>query len=73
MPYAFAQTGVFLSLATMLTVAVCNDIVTCLMIRAAAYTGLDSYEAMAEWAGGKAARVGAAVVQPPRGSGGNAG
>jgi amino acid permease len=57
MPYAFAQTGVFLSCSTMLLVAVCNDIITCIMIRAAAYTGLDSYEALAEWAGGKAAKV----------------
>lgn len=61
MPYAFAQTGVLLSLATMLVVALCNDVCTCLMIRAAEFTGRHSYEALAEWAGGRPLKVCAAL------------
>ncbi len=58
MPYAMSRMGVAVGLAVMLLVALCNDVCTGLLIRAAAATGLDSYEALSEWAGGRKARVG---------------
>lgn len=36
----------------MALVALCNDYTTCLTISAAYTTGLDSFEALANWAGG---------------------
>lgn len=53
MPYAISKTGVLLGLLTMVVVALCNDYTTCLTISAAYSTGLDSFEALAFWAGGK--------------------
>lgn len=38
---------------TMVLVALCNDYTTCLTISAAYTTGLDSFEALAYWAGGR--------------------
>jgi amino acid permease len=52
MPYAISRVGVLTGLLTMLLVALCNDYTTCLMISAAYATGLDSFEALALWAGG---------------------
>lgn len=53
MPYAISKTGVLVGMLTMLLVALCNDYTTCLTISAAYTTGLDSFEALAEWAGGR--------------------
>jgi len=52
MPYALSKTGVLVGMIIMLLVAVCNDYTTCLTISAAYTTGLDSFEALANWAGG---------------------
>jgi hypothetical protein len=38
-----------------------NDATSCMLIRAAGATGKPTYEALAEWAGGKAWKVGAAA------------
>jgi amino acid permease len=52
MPYAISKTGVLVGMLTMALVALCNDYTTCLTISAAYTTGLDSFEALAYWAGG---------------------
>ena len=44
----------------MLVVAYVNDRTCCMLIRAAAYTGKDTYESLTEWAGGQPAKVGLA-------------
>lgn len=62
MPYAMSKTGVLLGMLTMLLVALCNDYTTCLTISAAYTTGLDSFEALAYWAGGKHWKVGRAAL-----------
>ncbi|MEW5318684.1 MAG: hypothetical protein WDW38_009886 [Sanguina aurantia] len=51
-PYAFSKVGVSVGCLTMAVVAAANDATCSMMIRAAAFTGLDTYEALAEWAGG---------------------
>lgn len=43
--------------ATMAVVAFANDRTCCMLVRASAATGRCGYEALAEWAGGKRARV----------------
>lgn len=64
MPYAISKTGVLVGMLTMLLVALCNDYTTCLTISAAYTTGLDSFEALAYWAGGRHWQVSRpAVVQ----------
>lgn len=57
MPYAFSKTGAVVGLATMLLVALCNDLTTLLMIAAVYETGHDSYESLAQWAGGRSWKV----------------
>ena len=57
MPYALSKTGVLVGMLTMVLVALCNDYTTCLTISAAYTTGLDSFEALAYWAGGKRWKV----------------
>ncbi|GFR48278.1 hypothetical protein Agub_g10053 [Astrephomene gubernaculifera] len=56
-PYAFSKTGVAAGVITMVLVAAANDATCCMMIRAAAHTGLTTYEQLAEWAGGRRARL----------------
>ncbi|KXZ50238.1 hypothetical protein GPECTOR_17g876 [Gonium pectorale] len=51
-PYAFSKTGVAAGAVTMGLVAAANDASCCMMIRAAAHTGLTTYEQLAQWAGG---------------------
>lgn len=58
MPYAMSKTGVLVGMLTMVLVALCNDYTTCLTISAAYTTGLDSFEALAHWAGGPQWKVG---------------
>ncbi|PNH06957.1 Sodium-coupled neutral amino acid transporter 2 [Tetrabaena socialis] len=41
----------------MLMVAAANDATCCMMVRAAAHTGLTTYEQLSEWAGGRRAKV----------------
>ncbi len=57
-PYAFSQTGIAAGAVTMGLVAAANDATCCMMIRAAAHTGLTTYEQLSGWAGGPRARVG---------------
>lgn len=57
MPYAFSRTGAIVGLLTMLLVALCNDFTTLLMISAVYETGHDSYESLAQWAGGRPWKV----------------
>jgi len=47
----------------MLVVAACNDATSCMLIRAAGATGKPTYEALAEWAGGKGWKVSASSRQ----------
>lgn len=56
-PFALSKTGVLLGCSTMALVAFCNDLTSCLLIRAAAVTGKDTYEGLAEWAGGTGWKV----------------
>lgn len=56
-PYAFSQTGIAAGAVTMGLVAAANDATCCMMIRAAAHTGLTTYEQLSGWAGGPRARV----------------
>jgi hypothetical protein len=64
MPYAMSKTGVLVGMLTMLLVALCNDYTTCLTISAAYTTGLDSFEALAHWAGGPHWKVGQIREEP---------
>lgn len=65
MPYAMSKTGVLVGMLTMVLVALCNDYTTCLTISAAYTTGLDSFEALAYWAGGKHWKVGTGECMAP--------
>ncbi|GLI61167.1 hypothetical protein VaNZ11_003454 [Volvox africanus] len=56
-PYAFSKTGIAAGVLTMALVAAANDATCCMMIRAAAHTGLTTFEQLSEWAGGHKARV----------------
>ncbi|KAG2497084.1 hypothetical protein HYH03_005078 [Edaphochlamys debaryana] len=56
-PYAFSKTGVLAGCCTMAVVAAANDVTNCMMIRAAAHTGISTYEELAGWAGGPKAQV----------------
>lgn len=56
-PFAISKTGVLVGCLTMLVVAWANDATSCMLIRAAGATGKPTYEALAEWAGGKAWKV----------------
>jgi amino acid permease len=56
-PFAISKTGVLVGCLTMLLVAWANDATSCMLIRAAGATGKITYEALAEWAGGKAWKV----------------
>eukprot|EP00882_Tetradesmus_deserticola_P022019 GHRQ01023895.1.p2 GENE.GHRQ01023895.1~~GHRQ01023895.1.p2 ORF type:complete len:118 (+),score=49.74 GHRQ01023895.1:1123-1476(+) len=56
-PFAISKTGVLVGVLTMLLVAWANDATSCMLIRAAAATGKPTYEALAEWAGGRPWRV----------------
>lgn len=67
-PFALSKTGLLVGCLVMLVVAAANDATSCYLIRAAAATGKPTYEALAEWAGGKPWKVGggstvAAVLQ----------
>lgn len=48
----------------MAVVAFANDRTCCMLVRASAATGRCGYEALAEWAGGKRARVSRGHAQP---------
>lgn len=56
-PFAISKTGVLVGVLTMLLVAWANDATSCMLIRAAAATGKPTYEALAEWAGGRPWKV----------------
>uniref|UniRef100_A0A7S0S1I6 Amino acid transporter transmembrane domain-containing protein n=1 Tax=Chlamydomonas leiostraca TaxID=1034604 RepID=A0A7S0S1I6_9CHLO len=56
-PYAFSKLGIAPGAATMAIVAFANDRTCCMLVRASAATGRCGYEALAEWAGGRRARV----------------
>lgn len=56
-PYAMARTGVLACLLTMCLVGVANALTSSMLIDAAAYTGRESYETLAEWAGGRGWKV----------------
>lgn len=56
-PFAISKTGVLVGCLTMLVVAWANDATSCMLIRAAGATGKPTYEALAEWAGGKPWKV----------------
>ncbi len=56
-PYAFSKIGILVGTLTMLLVASVNDATCCMLIRASAATGRYTYEELAEWAGGKRAKV----------------
>ncbi|GLC55693.1 hypothetical protein PLESTB_001015400 [Pleodorina starrii] len=56
-PYAFSKTGIAAGALTMALVAAANDATCCMMIRAAAHTGLTTFEQLADWAGGRRARI----------------
>eukprot|EP00879_Flechtneria_rotunda_P030662 GHRR01033328.1.p1 GENE.GHRR01033328.1~~GHRR01033328.1.p1 ORF type:complete len:419 (+),score=127.36 GHRR01033328.1:532-1788(+) len=56
-PFAISKTGVLVGCLTMLLVAWANDATSCMLIRAAAATSKPTYEALAEWAGGKPLKV----------------
>lgn len=56
-PYAFSKLGVATGVLTMALVAFVNDCTCCMMIRAAAATGRTTYEELAEWVGGRKAKV----------------
>lgn len=56
-PYAMSKIGLLVGLLTMAVVAAVNDATCCMLIRASAATGHYSYESLAEWAGGKRAKV----------------
>eukprot|EP00877_Chromochloris_zofingiensis_P007157 jgi/Chrzof1/2695/Cz11g25150.t1 len=56
-PFALSKTGVLVGCLTMLVVAWANDATSCMLVRAAALTGKPTYEALAEWAGGKSWKV----------------
>eukprot|EP00878_Enallax_costatus_P003116 GHUV01003315.1.p1 GENE.GHUV01003315.1~~GHUV01003315.1.p1 ORF type:complete len:487 (+),score=112.67 GHUV01003315.1:283-1743(+) len=56
-PFAISKTGVLVGCLTMLLVAWANDATSCMLIRAAAATGKPTYEALAEWAGGRPWKV----------------
>lgn len=57
-PFAVSRVGLLTGMLTMLVVAWANDVTSCLLVRASAYTGLDTYEGLAHWAGGKKWKVG---------------
>lgn len=56
-PFAVSKTGVLVGCLTMLLVSWANDATSCMLIKAAAATGKPTYEALAEWAGGKPWKV----------------
>jgi hypothetical protein len=51
-PFAISRVGLLMGALTMLVVAWANDVTSCLLVRAAAYAGHDTYEGLAHWAGG---------------------
>ena len=57
-PFAVSRVGLLTGALTMLLVAWANDVTSCLLVRAAAYTGHDTYEQLAFWAGGRRWKVG---------------
>lgn len=61
-PFAISKTGVLVGCLTMVVVAWANDATSCMLIRAAGATGKPTYEALAEWAGGRAWKVGPAAT-----------
>jgi hypothetical protein len=65
-PFALSKTGLLVGCLVMLVVAAANDATSCYLIRAAAATGKPTYEALAEWAGGKPWKVGTAQQRQQR-------
>lgn len=63
-PFAISKTGVLMGCITMVVVAMANSATSCMLIRAAALTGKPTYEALAEWAGGRRWKV-STVLQLP--------
>ena len=60
-PFAISRTGVLMGLLTMLVVAYSNALTSILLLRAAGKTGHDTYEGVAEAAGGPLLKVQLAV------------
>lgn len=62
-PFAISRTGVLMGLVTMLVVAFSNALTSILLLRAAGRTGHDTYEGVAEAAGGGLLKVGTEALQ----------
>ncbi|KAK9809814.1 hypothetical protein WJX73_009477 [Symbiochloris irregularis] len=56
-PFAISRTGIFMGLVTMVVVAYSNALTSILLLRASGRTGHDTYEGVAESAGGPVLKV----------------